>query len=223
MLNNSNNNENNINDFINNPENAKYKFIMFDGVLNVFNSFEDEDESSSILDKDNIFAKENFEKVLEIISNYKNKFNQFIEKKSEYKMQFNEESLIAIDSMITSDWIFEEIKTIEGDKDINKFLFDIATGIGAFLLLYLKKKLRMPPKIEYPIHKSYFVKGNKTIRPFFIAMQKISIDKNITLYEYLGDLIASLNDDDFKADEDFIEEIKYQLRPFLVKWTINKI
>ena len=109
----------------------------------------------------------------------------------------------------------------DNELKIQKFITTWVAYIGSYLLSYIKKKTRVAPKILYPIHDSYFDFNGEKVFPFFIAMKKISLDENINLYEYVSELVAYVTDEDFKISKEYIDEVKIELRPYLVQWFLK--
>ncbi len=199
-------------------ENIDY-FFHFTTILDqVFKPIENKDISDTFLAKENIFARENYQKINDWISDYKVNFIDFIKKSSGYQLNFDEESLIVLDIFLSDDKIEEWINNLQSEYEIHKFLFEWVGYIGSFFLFYLKKHLRIPPKVEYPLHKTYFSVNGLKIEPFILAMKKISRDENFSIYEYISEILQ----EDFKADKDYIEDVKNRLKPFWVKWIFGQ-
>lgn len=197
--------------------------FLFDNIKEIiYKPYEFDEDSSLLFDKENIYSKENLEKLNNLILDYRKDFKLFINNYSNYKLEFNDESIIVLDLLLSDFYKGNFISELDNNElKIQKFISTWVGYLGSYLLFYLKKKTRIAPKILYPIYDSYFNFNGEKIFPYFIAMKKLSVDIELDFYEYLNELIAFINDEDFKINIDYIDEIKMKLRPYLVKWFLK--
>jgi len=198
-------------------------YFLFDNIKNtIYKPYEFDEDSSLLFNKENIYSKDNLEKLNELILNYRKEFKSFIEEYSNYSLEFDDKSVIILDLMLSDFYKGNFIIDLDNSElKIQKFISTWIGYLGSYLLYYLKKKTRVSPKIQYPVYDSYFDINGEKIFPYFIAMKKLSVDVSINFYEYLNELIAYINDEDFKVNNDYVDEIKVELRPFLVKWFLK--
>jgi len=197
--------------------------FLYDNIKEtVAKPYEYDEDSLLLFSKENIYKKENIEKLNELVLTDRKNFKEFVKESSNFDLNFDERSIIIIDLLFSDFYKGNFIDELDGDElKIQKFISIWVAYIGSYLLSYIKKKTRTSPKIVYPLHDSYFKFNGEKVYPFFIAMKKISIDENINLYEYVSELIAYVTDEDFKVNPDYIDEVKIELRPYLVKWFLK--
>ncbi len=197
--------------------------FLFDNIKEtIYKPYEFDEDSSLLFDKENIYNKENLEKLNNLILDYRKEFKSFISDYSNYELKFDDKSVIVLDLLLSDFYKGNFINELENNElKIQKFISTWVGYLGSYLLFYIKKKTRISPKILYPIYDSYFNFNGEKIFPYFIAMKKLSVDIPLELYEYLNELIAFINDEDFKLNIDYIDEVKMELRPYLVKWFLK--
>ena len=198
-------------------------YFLYDKIkMIVTKPYVGDEENLMLFSKENIYKKENLERLNDLILDYRHELKGFVKENSNYDLNFDERSIILIDLLFSDFYKENFINELNNNElEIQKFISTWVGYIGSYLLSYIKKKTRVAPKILYPIHDSYFIFNDEKIYPFFIAMKKISVDENINLYEYINELIAYVTDEDFKISPDYIDEVKIELRPYLVKWFLK--
>ena len=197
-------------------------FFLFDNIKEtIYKPYKYDEDSALYFDKENIYNKENLEKLNNIILNYRKEFKSYILKNSDYELGFDDKSMIIIDLLLSDFYKENFISELENELEIQKFISTWVGYLGSYLLYFIKKRTRRAPKILYPIYDSYFKFENEKVFPYFIAMKKLSFDENISIYEYVNDLISYINNEDFKVNVDYVDEVKRELRPHLVKWFLK--
>ncbi len=188
----------------------------------IYSPYKIDEDSELFFSPENIYNKENTKKLNDIILNYKKGLINFIQENSGYNLNFDDKSIIFLDLFLSDFYKMNFISNLKGDSlKIQQFITKWVGYLGSYLMFYIKKQLRTNPKIQYPIYDSYFYINKEKIFPYFIAMKKLSIDQSIAFYEYLNELFAYVKDEDFKLNKDYVDEIKAELKPNLLKWFIK--
>lgn len=195
------------------------QYFYFSTILEeFFDPLEEEELAESFLSKKNIFAKENKELLNEWLQNYRTEFKNELKEHANYELDYSDRSLIMLDLLLSQSYIDRMIPTFESPYEIQRYFTKWVGYLGTYIMIYLKKKLHITPKIEYPLHTSSLQKNHQNIYPFILAIRKLSLDEHFSLYEYLGDIVADLSKEDYKIDYDYLDEQKIALRPYAVKW-----
>lgn len=197
-------------------------YFLYDKIKQtIYKPYQFDEDSSQLFSKENIYNKENLEKLNDLILSYRKDFKSFVKDYSNYELKFDDKSIIILDLLLSDFYKASFIDDLDDDLKIQKFISTWVGYLGSYIMSYIKKKTRITPKIEYPIYDSYFNFDGEKVFPYFIAMKKISVDMPINFYEYLNELVAFVVDEDFKINDDYVDEIKTELRPFLVKWFLK--
>jgi hypothetical protein len=207
----------------NNYKEDKENSFLYDTLEKIiYLPFENDVDAEFYIDKENIYHKENREKLEEVVLKYRKDFTDFIKNRYNYELSLDTESLIVLDIFIPELYNSEFFDDIKEINLLKKNLQKWVNYLGSYFLYYIKKSSRLNPNITYPIYDSYFVKDNEKIYPYLIAMQKISTNLSFENYDFFGELTAFILDEDFKYDQDYIKEVKEKNRALILNSYIRK-
>ena len=212
------------NDLRNDLKNDLVYLFLYENIKDmVYKPFEDIDEETEFLfSKENIHVKENRDKLNKIVKDYNMKFQEIFEENYNFKLNYDDESLIIMDVFMPTIYKSKFFNDIDSMDILKENIEKWVNLLGSFFLFYIKKTTKQNPKITYPIYKSYFVKDGERIYPYSIAMQKISTDLSFDNYDFFGEIKSFIRDEDFKYDVDLIKDVKDKYRGLILRSYIKK-